>query len=241
MTNYTNISDSKKKAFLSGGISSAVSQTLVIPFDVVSQHIMMALNSRRAQATPPSGSIKLNVDSRRVPTTEFKSTFFKPFNLNQEEVRKFGMAISITRQLFREGGLRSFYKGYFASLICSVPSSASWWMLYQHFNEFLFSTSVADSMPYMSLNCMSGTLSGAVVSILTNPLDLLRVNIQVHRPSSYTSAVKYLWKEDKWRIFSKGLSARLSQSCISSALIVIGYETMKRFSIDEKYRHQVKW
>jgi solute carrier family 25 protein 44 len=228
VTNYTNISDSKAKAFLSGGISSAMSQTLIIPFDVISQHIMVALNTRRSY-------------NNKLPVSELKSTFFKPLNLNQDDVRRYGIAIAITRQLYREGGVRSFYRGYFATLICFVPSSACWWMLYQHFNEFLFSSTMAQNMPYMFLNCMSGTLSGAAVSIMTNPLDLLRANIQVHRPSSYKSAVKYLWKEDKWRIFNKGLSARLTQSCLSSALIVVGYETMKRFSVDEKYRDQVRW
>lgn len=228
VTNYTNISDSKSKAFLSGGISSAMSQTLIIPFDVVSQHIMMALNTRRNNST-------------KLPANEFKSSFFKPLNLNQDEVRRLGIAFAITKQLYREGGLKSFYRGYFASLICFVPSSACWWMLYQHFNEFLYSLTLTSDTPYMLLNCLSGTLSGAAVSIMTNPLDLLRANIQVHRPSSYRSAVKYLWKVDRWRIFNKGLTARLTQSCISSALIVIGYETMKRFSVDEKYRDQVRW
>lgn len=232
VTNYTNISDSKAKAFLSGGISSAMSQTLIIPFDVISQHIMVALNTRRNGA---------NNTGKKVPAAGFKSTFFKPLSLNQDDVRRFGIAIAITKQLYREGGLKSFYRGYFASLICFVPSSACWWMLYQYFNEFLFGSPLAQTIPYMFLNCMSGTLSGATVSIMTNPLDLLRANIQVHRPSSYSSAVKYLWKEDKWRIFNKGLSARLTQSCISSGLIVIGYETMKRFSVDEKYRDQVRW
>lgn len=204
-----------------------MSQTAIIPFDVVSQHIMMALNTRN-----PSG---------KNPRSDLKSTFFKPLTLNQDELKRYGIAIAITRQLYREGGLKSFYRGYFASLLCFVPSGASWWMLYQSINEFLYSLPKTKDLPYMFLNCMSGTLSGATVSIMTNPLDLLRANIQVHRPSSYRSAVKYLWKEDKWRIFNKGLTARLTQSCLSSALIVIGYETMKRFSIDEKYRDQVRW
>jgi solute carrier family 25 protein 44 len=205
-----------------------MSQTLIIPFDIISQHIMVALHTRR------------NHDNK-LHASKLKSTFFKPLSLNQDEVRRFGIAIAITRQLYREGGLRSFYRGYLATLICFVPSSACWWMLYQHFNEFLFGAPMAQNMPYMFLNCMSGTLSGAAVSVMTNPMDLLRANIQVHRPSSYKSAVKYLWKEDKWRIFTKGLSARLTQSCLSSALIVVGYETMKRFSVDEKYRDQVRW
>lgn len=226
VSNYTSISDSRKKAFLSGGISSAVSQTLIIPFDVVSQHIMMALNTKHQT----NSSI-----------AELKSTFFKPLTLDQREVKRCGVAFAITRQLYREGGFRSFYKGYFAALICLVPSSACWWMLYQHFNEILYSLTLTSHMPYIILHCLSGTFSGAAVSIMTNPLDLLRANIQVHRPSSYQSAVKYLWKEDKWRIFTKGLTARLTQSCLSSGLVVIGYETLKRYSLDEKYRDQVRW
>lgn len=229
VTNYTNISDSKAKAFLSGGISSAMSTTLITPFDVISQHIMIALYTGR-QST-----------SNQAPVGRLKSTFFKPLDLNQDEVKRFGIASAITRQLYREGGFLSFYRGYFASLICFAPSSAIWWMLYQHFNDIFDNLPLTSSMPYMSKHCMSGTLSGATVSVMTNPLDLLRANIQVHRPSSYRSAVKYLWKEDKWRIFNKGLTARLTQSCISSALIVVGYETMKKFSVDEKYRDQVRW
>lgn len=204
-----------------------MSQTLIIPFDVVSQHIMMALNMKG--------------QSTKLPATGFKSTFFKPLNLDQNELRRYGIALAITKQLYREGGFKSFYRGYFASLICFVPSSACWWMLYQQLNEIFYTLSFAKNMPYILLHFMSGTLSGATVSIMTNPLDLLRANIQVHRPSSYKSAVKYLWKEDRWRIFNKGLTARLTQSCISSGLIVIGYETMKRFSLDDKYRDQVRW
>lgn len=243
VTNYTNISDSKAKAFLSGGISSAMSQSLIIPFDVISQHIMMALNTRRQNQNAPSPATSSSAPTLKnaKPSADFKSNFFKPLSLNQNEVRRFGIAIAITKQLYREGGFKSFYRGYFASLICFVPSSACWWMLYQHFNEFLFNSQMNQRVPYMFLNCLSGILCGASVSIMTNPLDLLRANIQVHRPSSYKSAVKYLWKEDKWRIFNKGLTARLTQSCLSSGLIVIGYETMKRFSVDDKYRDQVRW
>lgn len=199
---------------------------------------MVALNTRRQDQSKNNNNIK---NGKRAPVAEFKSTYFRPLNFNQNDLKSYGIAIAIMKQLYRDGGIRSFYKGYFATLICFVPSSACWWMLYQHFNEFLFSSKLTKDMPYMFLNSMAGILSGASASIMTNPLDLLRTNIQVHRPSSYKSAVKYLWKEDKWRIFSKGLSARLTHSCISSGLIVIGYETMKRFSLDDKYRDQLGW
>lgn len=228
LTNYTDISSSRMKTFLSGGISSAVGQTLIIPFDIVSQHIMMALNTSRPLTT-------------KLPAEQLKSTFFKPLTLKIEELNRYGMGIAITRQLYREGGLRSFYRGYFASILCVVPSSACWWLSYQQLNEYLFKTSMSNTMPTIFINCLSGTITGGAVSLITNPLDLLRANIQVHRPSSYRSAVKYLWKEDKWRIFTKGSTARTLQNCLSSGLVVIGYETLKRIAIVDEYRDQVRW
>lgn len=236
MTNHTNVTDRKTKALLAGAISSAFCQTLLIPFDIVSQHIMMALgdHSKGAKAQTQRSTSKS-------PSADMKSTFFKPLSLNKDEVRRYGQAFAITRQLYREGGFKSFYRGYFASLLLLVPSSGCWWFLYQHFNEYLYDLSYTNTAHYLLLHCISGTMSGATVSVLTNPLDLLRANIQVHRPSSYASAVKYLWKEDKWRIFTKGLTARISQSCLSSGLIVIGYESLKRISVDEKHRDQLSW
>lgn len=64
---------------------------------------------------------------------------------------------------------------------------------------------------------------------------------QVQRLESYSRAVKQLWNEENLYFFYKGLSARLSQTCISSALIAIGYETLKRLSIRDEFKEQVKW
>lgn len=227
VSNHTRISDSKSKAFLAGGISSMISQSFVLPCDIISQHIMMALEKPR--------------QSTKLPSEKFKSSFFKPLSLDNNEVKRYGLALGITRQLFREGGIKSFYRGYLASLLCSVPSSACWWMLYQSFNELFEKFIMLKEARFLHLHVVSGVLSGVCVTVMTNPLDLLRANFQVHRPSSYRSALKYLWKEDKFRIFNKGLTARLTQSCISSGLIVLGYETMKKFSVNEKYRDQINW
>lgn len=227
VTNYTNISDSRWKAFLSGGISSAVVQTLIIPTDIISQHIMLALNSRNHFS--------------KLPTANFKSNYFKPLTLNPEELKRRGLGMTITRQLWREGGWRSFYRGYSAVLLLCVPSSACWWTLYQEFNNIWYRAPVLNNMHYIILHGLSGVFCGACSTIMTNPFDVLRANVQVHRPSSYKSAVRYLWKEDKWRIFSKGLTPRLVQSCFSSCFLAIGYEIIKKLAIKDEYRDQVRW
>jgi solute carrier family 25 protein 44 len=50
-----------------------------------------------------------------------------------------------------------------------------------------------------------------------------------------------LWHEEKYRIFTKGLSARLAQSGVFSTAIILGYESIKRFSINDDYRDVVRW
>lgn len=55
------------------------------------------------------------------------------------------------------------------------------------------------------------------------------------------TAFTELWAEEHMRMFVKGLSARLVQSAAYSFSIILGYETIKRLSINEQYRNQVRW
>lgn len=64
---------------------------------------------------------------------------------------------------------------------------------------------------------------------------------QVQRLNSMRVACRELWAEEQLGIFFKGLSARLVQSAAFSFSIIVGYETIKRISIQEQYKHLVKW
>lgn len=150
------------------------------------------------------------------------------------------------------------------------------------FPEFLMEF-VPHSTSHMLVQCVAGTMSGCTVALLTNPLDVLRANIQVssrigiikvslflahrkkytfyfliyfcnlienlfrslwlqvQRIESYSLAIQRLWSEEGYNVFKKGLSARITQSCISSAFIVAGYETLKRWSLYEEYKDTVRW
>lgn len=68
-----------------------------------------------------------------------------------------------------------------------------------------------------------------------------RLNFKVQRLDSMRTAFTELWAEEKFHMFSKGLSARLVQSAVFSFSIILGYETIKRLSINEQYRHMVRW
>ena len=52
---------------------------------------------------------------------------------------------------------------------------------------------------------------------------------------------RLLWQEEGLALFAKGLSARLVLSISFSFFIILGYETLKRWSIKEEYKDKIRW
>jgi solute carrier family 25, member 44 len=95
----------KLKAIIGGGCASLVGQTIIVPFDVISQHIMvLGMNAHGHHTINPLG----------ISITEKKSE----------------LALRIAREIFRRDGLAGYYRGYTASLLAYVPNSALWWGFY---------------------------------------------------------------------------------------------------------------
>lgn len=170
LTKYGNIRDSKIKGLIGGGCGSLVSQTIITPFDVISQHMMVIGGS----------------------TSKFGG-FSNPLFLNPASVSKHGLTSAIVRELYRRDGLKGFYRGYIASVNMYVPSSALWWMFYPIYSDLLIGQ-VPLWTSHMVVHCAAGTLSGATVSVLTNPLDVIRANMQV------IISVTTHWKVIQWLI-----------------------------------------
>lgn len=173
--------------------------------------------------------------------------------------------MEVAKQIFKTDGLVGFYRGYFASLCSYVPNSALWWGFYhfyqgkEHYSliiilyKLFIQTCSSFSFPehlyaiapswfsHLLLQSISGTLGGFTTTLLTNPLDVVRARLQVQRIGSMRCAFRDLWVEEGINMFTKGLSARLIQSATFSFSIIIGYETIKRISVNEEYKKYVKW
>lgn len=216
--------DNRVKGLIGGGVGSLVSQTIVTPFDIISQHMMVISGDTRNKS---QGSRKF-------------SSFANPLLIKRSESLRYGLSIAVVRELYRTDGLAGFYRGYFASLGTYVPSSACWWMFYPIYTDLISNFLPPSQTSHMLIQVMAGTSSGMTVTALTNPLDVIRANIQVQR-TSFSTAVQRLWQEERFRLLAKGLSARLTQSCISSAFIVAGYETLKRWSVKDEFKDQIRW
>jgi len=216
------VTDSKVKAFVGGACASMVGQTIIVPFDVISQHLMLLGQL--------SGKSKL--------TPEVKASV-NPFNIHVEGVSKAKIAAEVTKHIYRRDGLKGFYRGYTASLCTYVPSSASWWTFYHFFQE-TYEKVIPSFVPLTVLQCAAAMSAGCASCILTNPLDLVRTRVQVQR-KPIPETLKHLWRTEGIKIFKKGLTARMTSSVIYSLAIIFGYETVKKWSVHEEYKPMVKW
>ena len=120
-----------------------------------------------------------------------------------------------------------------------MNSSICFWTFYPFYSG-LFCNLLPKETSRKPIDLAAGSLSGATVAVITNALDVIRVNIQVQR-IPFFKAIRTLWVQDGVHLFYKGLSARLPQSMISSACVAFGYETVKRYSIREEYKDKVRW
>uniref|UniRef100_A0A1L8DZY3 Putative mitochondrial carrier protein n=1 Tax=Nyssomyia neivai TaxID=330878 RepID=A0A1L8DZY3_9DIPT len=205
----------RTKALIGGGCASVVGQTLIVPFDVISQHMMVL-------GMPSTGKSGLN-----------------PLGIKLQKGR-FRLAAAFTKEIYRRDGFRGFYRGYTASLMAYVPNSALWWAFYHLYQDQLYKV-LPDWTSHLLVQCIAGSFGGFTTTIITNPLDILRARLQVQRLSSIRVAFNELWAQEKMNMFFKGLSARLVQSAAFSFSIILGYETIKRISVKEQYKPFVKW
>lgn len=153
---------------------------------------------------------------------------------------KFKITVELIREIFKVDGLSGFYRGYMASLAAYVPNSALWWAFYHLYQDELYVILPA-WVSHLFIQSIAGTLGGFTTTIITNPLDVVRARLQVQRLGSMRTALTELWREERLRMFSKGLSARLIQSATFSFSIILGYETIKRVSVNDEYKKLIRW
>ncbi|XP_072405112.1 solute carrier family 25 member 44-like isoform X2 [Chiloscyllium punctatum] len=95
------------KSVIAGGAASLVAQSITVPIDVLSQHLMVQGQAMgRFRETAPTS-------------------------------RRMGSAKDVVVQILRLDGPRGFYRGYTASLLTYIPNSALWWPFYHLYTAFL--------------------------------------------------------------------------------------------------------
>ncbi|XP_051917106.1 solute carrier family 25 member 44a isoform X1 [Hippocampus zosterae] len=207
------------KSVVAGGAASLVAQTITVPVDVVSQHLMMQGQGEHSGRFKAKSKMMLAATKRRLT---------------------FGQTRDISVQIFAADGFRGFYRGYVASLLTYIPNSALWWPFYHFYAEQL-SLLAPSECPHLILQALAGPMAAATASTITNPMDVVRARVQVEGRSSVVETFKQLLAEEGLGAVTKGLSARIVSSTPTSVLIVVGYETLKRLSLRDDLVHSRHW
>uniref|UniRef100_A0A3Q2QUQ7 Solute carrier family 25 member 44a n=1 Tax=Fundulus heteroclitus TaxID=8078 RepID=A0A3Q2QUQ7_FUNHE len=207
------------KSVVAGGAASLVAQTITVPIDIVSQHLMM------------QGQGEHLTRFKVKPKVMLSTAKHKP---------NFGQSRDITVQIFAVDGFRGFYRGYVASLLTYIPNSALWWPFYHFYSEKL-SLMAPSGCPHLILQAVAGPMAAATASTITNPMDVIRARVQVEGRSSVIETFKQLLAEEGIWMMTKGLSARIISSTPTSVVIVVGYETLKRLSLRDDLIETRHW
>lgn len=121
-------------AFAGGGAGSIIAQTLSVPIDVVSQHMMLHGQmgaSCKSSSSPPNFSLKFNPKIRDLDRIQVPESLK---NARPHRIVRF-----ILEEIYRNERLRGFYRGYILTTFLVSLNSSLWWPFYYFYQGNLTS------------------------------------------------------------------------------------------------------
>lgn len=147
---------------------------------------------------------------------------------------KYSSASHAIRSIVQVEGVRGLYRGYGATIASFGPFSALYFTLYEQFKSAalqLYAVRQGDMLPFQ-VQLGTACAAGSCASFLTNPLDLLKLRLQVQRrgvasPFQYRGMTHALYsvvaKEGVAALF-RGATARVLFHAPSTGITMALYE-----------------
>jgi hypothetical protein len=243
--------------FLSGLLAECASCVLWVPIDVVKERLQVQeqLKEMMMASKPPSSG-----PSGLPSATAASSSRHPPALLYRGN-------LDAIRTIARTEGLRGVYRGYGATVASFGPFSAIYLSGYEQFKELYGKwllpplkpeeiaaaataasshTHAADGSPAgvvpprelpFYVYALSGASAGGVASVLTNPLDLVKLRMQVQRGNSgFTFGYRHIVhglativREEGAQALFKGAAARCMFHIPSTALTIAMFDTLRNY------------
>lgn len=158
------------------------------------------------------------------------------------------------RQIYKNDGIKGYYRGLGATFLFTSTYSATWWTVYENAKLFLYDPLI---LPYLTLRSkfnddktnvhrmpqvLAGFIAGTVTALCMNPIDVVKTRIQtqhiqaVDKSTSMTvyknvfHGLKNLFKEEGIRGLSKGLIPKLISRGPLSAMSAVVFELVLYYS-----------
>lgn len=146
--------------------------------------------------------------------------------------RKANSMTQTIRIIWKEDGMRGFYRGFNASLMYGIVLSAQWWWSYSVSRREISRFECMKSNPFL-LDASTGLIAGVTATCIAHPLDTLKTRIMtgVKSRMALVETFKSIVRNEGFRVLFRGLSANVYQAGLTSMGFSISYEAVKKFSL----------
>ncbi|GAB6029130.1 hypothetical protein CHUAL_004908 [Chamberlinius hualienensis] len=137
------------------------------------------------------------------------------------------------KQLYKEGGMRSLFKGTTATLLRDVPASGMYFMSYEWLQREL--TPAGESRSDLSVwrTLFAGGMAGIFNWLVAIPPDVLKSRLQTAPEGTYPNGIRSVFREmmQKEGIFAlyKGTTPVMLRAFPANAACFFGYELCMKF------------
>lgn len=144
---------------------------------------------------------------------------------------KYAGPVDCAAQLFREGGIRSIYKGSCATLLRDVPASGMYFMTYDLLKKAMTPANSTSLSPFQTL--FAGGVAGILNWAVAIPADVMKSRLQTAPAGTYPRGVrdvfKHLMKEEGPKALYKGFAPVMLRAFPANAACFMGFEVALKF------------
>ncbi|CAH8839742.1 unnamed protein product [Trichobilharzia szidati] len=138
----------------------------------------------------------------------------------------------VFRQLYREGGLRSIFKGTAATLLRDVPASGVYFLTYEWIKELLRNP-YANNELGVGKTLFAGGMAGVFNWVVAIPPDVLKSRLQSAPEGTYPNGIRSVFSEliarEGFFALYRGVTPVMLRAFPANAACFLGYEVALKF------------
>jgi solute carrier family 25 (mitochondrial carnitine/acylcarnitine transporter), member 20/29 len=149
--------------------------------------------------------------------------------LSPGEKPKYSGGLDVVRQLYREGGVRSVFRGSVATLARDGPGSAAYFAAYEYIKRKLSPRDPLTGKPTGDLSLTAITVAGATAGVAmwtpVFPIDTVKSRLQTAEGNvSIGGVVRELYGKGGLRAFFPGFGPAIARAIPANAATFLGVE-----------------
>ncbi|KAF8608677.1 mitochondrial carrier [Ceratobasidium sp. AG-I] len=144
---------------------------------------------------------------------------------------KYSGPTDVVRQLYKEGGLRSIFRGTFATLARDGPGSAAYFVAYEVAKKKLTPAGADPSQLNLGAVVVAGGLAGVAMWSVAIPPDVIKSRLQSAPHGTYTGFIDCVQKtvaKDGVKALWKGFGPAMARAFPANAATFLGVEASKK-------------